>query len=65
MATAPVTAPVAAATPKLPVFYTKSPKMWFGRAEAAFATSTPTITQELTKYNYVVQALDEATALRA
>ena len=39
MATAPVTALVAPATLKLPVFYTKSPKMWFGWAEAAFATS--------------------------
>ena len=54
---------VAAATPKLPTFYTKSLELWFGRAEAEFRTSHPTITTELTKFDYLVKALDEDTAL--
>ena len=55
---------LAAVTPKLPDFYVHSPKLWFGRAETEFETCTPVITAEKTKFNYVVKALDEPTALR-
>ena len=55
---------VAAATPKLPTFNTKSPALWFARAESEFRTCNPVITQERTKFDWVVKALDEDTALR-
>ena len=55
---------VAAATPKLPTFYTRSPALWFARAESEFRTCHQAITQERTKFSWVVKALDEDTALR-
>lgn len=45
---------------KLPEFWTKSPSVWFARIEAQF--STRNITQDRTKYDYVVSALDANTA---
>ena len=45
---------------KLPEFWTKSPEVWFARVEAQFGTKG--ITQDHTKYDYIVSALDVNTA---
>ena len=55
---------VAAAMPKLPTFYTRSPALWFARAESEFRTCHPAITTERTKFDWLVKALDEDTVLR-
>ena len=49
-----------AASIKLPDFWTKSPSVWFTRIEAQF--NTKGITEDQTKYDYVVSALDIDTA---
>lgn len=49
------TRPIAAVTPKLPAFWAERPNLWFIQVEANFAVSR--VTEELTKYNYVVAAL--------
>ncbi|GFR93682.1 retrovirus-related Pol polyprotein [Elysia marginata] len=45
---------------KLPEFWTTSPEVWFARVEAQFGTKN--ITQDQTRYDYVVSALDVKTA---
>ena len=47
---------------KLPPFWTTRPEVWFRQVEAQFATRSPAITVDLTKFNHVVAALDTATA---
>lgn len=47
---------------KLPTFWTAQPVVWFAQAEAQF--NIKNITQDSTKYYYVVSALDQATASR-
>ena len=45
---------------KLQEFWTTSPEVWFARVEAQFGTKN--ITQDQTRYDYVVSALDFKTA---
>ena len=49
-------------TVKLPPFYTTNPKFWFGHAEAQF--NLRGITQDNTRYFYVVANLPEEAAVR-
>ena len=51
---------VNAASVKIPEFWSKSPEVWFAKVEAQFGTKN--ITQDQTKYDYVVSALDMETA---
>ena len=52
-----------AVTVKIPPFWTHSPTAWFAQAEAQFVLRK--ITEDDTKYYYIVAALDSATATRA
>ena len=45
---------------KLPPFWTTRPEVWFAQCEAQFATRN--VTAQLTKFYYVVAALDNTTA---
>ena len=47
---------------KLPAFWVDHPRVWLQQAEAQFALKN--ITADVTKYYYVVAALDQTTALR-
>ncbi len=47
---------------KLPPFWMARPAVWFSQVEAQFATRQPPIVADLTKFNYVVAALDNVTA---
>ena len=47
---------------KLPTFWTSQPEVWFAQAEAQF--NIRKITNDETKYYYVLSALDQATATR-
>ena len=51
---------VHAVSVKLPEFWMKSPEVWFARVESQFGTKG--ITQDQTKYDHVVSALDINTA---
>lgn len=53
---------VAAATVKLPVFWTEQPMVWFAQAESQFAVKG--ISTDETKYHYVVASLDQSMAIR-
>ena len=55
-------AAVSSVSIKLPPFWTTRPEVWFRQVEAQFATRSPAITVDLTKFNYVVAALDNVTA---
>ena len=61
---APAVAPsaISSVSIKLPPFWTTRPEVWFRQVEAQFATRSPAITVDLTKFNHVVAALDTATA---
>ncbi|GFR77318.1 transposon Ty3-G Gag-Pol polyprotein [Elysia marginata] len=54
------TGEIAAVSVKLPEFWVTSPEIWFARIEAQF--SIKDITQDTTKYDYLVSALDFKTA---
>ena len=51
---------VSADSLKLPEFWINSPEVWFARVEAQFGTKN--ITEDQTKYDYTVSALDFRTA---
>ena len=53
-----------ALTPKIRAFYGRNPDLWFAMAESSFVTAEPKITSGLTKSHYLMQVLDEDTALR-
>ena len=54
---------IAALTPKILALYSRNPVLWFATIKSRFATTVPKITSVLTKFHYLVQALDEDTAL--
>ena len=56
----PVQAHANAVSLKLPEFWTDDPEVWFARIESQF--STHGITQDGTKFDYVVSAIDNSTA---
>ena len=56
------TAHLATVSVKLPTFWPDKIRYWFALAEAQFETSRVTV--EKTKFNYVVQQLDQKTASR-
>ena len=56
----PGAATVNAAAVKLPPFWSGNPEVWFKQVESVFATRKITVQQ--TKFDYVVQALDNSTA---
>ena len=58
-----MTKEVDAVSLKLPTFWTSTPTTWFAQAEAQFIVRN--ITNDDTKYYYVVAALDSSTANRA
>ena len=47
---------------KLPSFWQGNPEVWFRQVESVFATRNPAITTQDTKFEYVIQALDNSTA---
>ena len=52
----------AAMAVKLPAFWSGNPEVWFKQVESHFATRR--ITVQLTKFDYVIQALDNNSADR-
>ena len=49
---------------KLPSFWQGKPEVWIRQVESVFATRNPAITTQDTKFEYVIQALDNNTAER-
>lgn len=46
----------------LPTFWLSDPELWFHQVEAVFDNRTPRVTQDATKYNYVLAALPQEVA---
>ena len=57
-------ASVNATSVKLPSFWQGNPEVWFRQVESVFSTRNPAITTQQTKFEYVIQALDNSTADR-
>ena len=57
-----VVSEINAVTVKLPEFYEHDPEMWFVRAESQFRTKK--ITDDLTKFDHLIQCLSEKVARR-
>ena len=51
-------APVNATAAKLTQFWQGNPEVWFRQIESVFMTRKPAITTQQTKFDYVIQALD-------
>ena len=49
---------------KLPQFWPGNPEVWFRQVESIFSTRSPAITTQQTKFDYVIQALDNSSADR-
>ena len=47
---------------KLPQFWPGNPEVWFKQIESVFSTRNPAITTQQTKFDYVIQALDNNSA---
>ena len=58
----PAQTPVNATAVKLPSFWQGNPEVWFRQVESVFTTRSPAITTQQTKFEYVIQALDNNTA---
>ena len=58
----PEAATVNATAVRLPPFWSGNPQVWFKQVESVFTTRNPQITAQQTKFNYVIQALDNITA---
>ena len=48
---------VSSVSVKLPSFWMNDPELWFLQVESVFATRTPPVTRDLTKFDHVVTAL--------
>ena len=57
-------ATVNATAVKLPSFWQGNPEVWFRQVESVFTTQNPAVTVQQTKFEYVIQALDNNTAER-
>ena len=57
-------APVNATAVKLPSFWQGNPEVWFRQVESVFTTRNPAVITQQTKFEYVIQALDNNTAER-
>ena len=60
----PAQTPVNATAVKLPSFWQGNPEVWFRQVESVFTTRNPAVTTQETKFEYVIQALDNNTADR-
>ena len=60
----PEAATVNATAVRLPPFWSGNPQVWFKQVESVFSTRNPQVTLQQTKFNYVIQALDNVTADR-
>lgn len=49
---------------KLPAFWQGNPEVWFRQVESVFTTRNPAVTVQQTKFEYVIQALDNNIAER-
>ena len=49
---------------KLPHFWPGNPEVWFRQVESIFSTRNPAITTQQTKFDYVIQSLDNSSADR-